>query len=1649
MANSHEMSGPHIRQLDSIEKTMWNVVLALIPAIFMSIYLFGAYSLYLVVVTMLTCMFIEIPFNRNLSGLQMIFGDGSAAVTGVILGLSLPPTAPWWIPVVGGIAAILIGKQLFGGLGNNVFNPALVGRAILSVSWTVYMTQWVTPFDGVSTSTPLGSPGETTSLWDLLIGTVPGSIGETSAIALLIGAAYLYYKGYLDLRISVPYIISAGITAIILGINPIYAILAGSLILGAFFIATDMVSSPATRSGRIVYGIGCGVFTILIRAFTGYPEGVTFAILLMNGFSHLFDTLFEGYIFGQIHLKKRRVMQVGVIILSTVLFAAIAFGSFQLSERDFLEPQHRVFSQHMNEFFPHADSFNMLEDLHGDRMLAEVRQGNRRVGFLSYTKRIGYDGEIENMVAINPEGEVIGSKIINHNESATLGAQIEREDFLAQFVGLRYEDLNPTLGAGDFELDAITNATHSSIAVAQTIETSLELVNRQLHGNRFEYFALPTGRYRGTGTGWAGEMEVEVIIEDGFLMDIEVINHNDTPHKARSAFERLESRIISAQSTDVDVISGSTLSSRGMLEAVDNALAARNIIVEEIDFTHLSDGRYTGTAPGHIDDIQVEIEIEDEEIVDIVVLDHAETTYLAEPALERLIDRVLSEQTTAVEVISGATQTSQGFLAAVADAGTVEEPFTIPEIDDIYTGVGEGYQDDIEVEVTVEDGELVGIQVISHNESPDIAEPAFEELEDRIIAQQDIDVDLVTGATFSSEGYIKAVENALTTDEPEYEDGEYIATGEGYQDEIELEVIISEGEIVEISVLSHNETDDIASPAFDDLEDRVISAQSTNVDVVSSATGTSEGYLQAVSEILTGARIDDPVDTEEPEIVEMQDGKYTAAGAGYNDDIEVEITVDEGEITAIEVLEHAETEDIAEPAFEDLIEAVIEVQSTDVDTISGATGSSEGFLTAVDEAVSKAETTEIDEEPAIEDPSIELADGKFSGIAAGYNDDIEVEIVVENGLIVGIEVVEHDDTPDIAEPAFDEMKDRVIAAQDTEVDTVSEATRSSEGFLRAVNVAITSAHEAYEDIEEPEVLYEAGSYTAAAEGYNDDIEVEVTVDEEEITSIEVLDHEETEDIAEPAFEDLTEAVLETQSTDVDTISGATGSSEGFLAAIDAALSEADPQEDDKDPEEVTEEPEDIYQDGTYTGIGSGYNDDIEIELVISEGNIDSIEVLDHAETDNVAEPVFEELSEAVIDAQSTDVDTISGATGSSEGFLAAAENAIEKSEEDNETQELKEETNEIETYTAVGEGYSDDIEVKVKVEKDEIIDIEVIEHSDSPDIAEPAFEDLTESIIEAQSTEVDVVSGATGSSEGFLEAVDRALEKALQLEERPNYEDGVYTGTGSGYSDVIEVEVSVDEGLITSIEVLSHSDSPNIAEPAFEDLSESILEKQSADVDVVSGATGSSEGYLEAVEEAIDKAILVEEKPEQIETVYHEGTYTGIGDGYSDEIKIELVIQGENLESIEVIEHSDSPDIAEPAFEDLTESIIEAQSTEVDVVSGATGSSEGFLEAVDRALEKALQLEERPNYEDGVYTGTGSGYSDVIEVEVSVDEGLITSIEVLGHNDSPDIAKPAFEDLTDAVIETQSTDVDAISGATGSSEGFLSAIDEALEASNY
>jgi len=308
---------PHIRDSVSIPKIMYSVIGALCPAWIAGIYFFGPRAAWLTVLSIAAAVLTEWIIQK-LRKMPISVGDGSAILTGMLLAFNLPPGVSWWIPVVGSAFAIGIGKQVFGGLGYTPMNPALLGRAFLLASWPVQMTtKWLVPrggtlsgIDGVSSSTPLTLLKEAhkatdllsrlpSSYADLFWGRVGGCLGETSAIMLLIGAAYLIYKGYVDWRIPSGYIGTVIVlTGLFGGGPPLFHVFAGGLILGAFFMATDMVTSPITPVGKWIFGIGCGILTVLIRRVGGYPEGVSYSILLMNLTVPIIDRFTRPKVFG-------------------------------------------------------------------------------------------------------------------------------------------------------------------------------------------------------------------------------------------------------------------------------------------------------------------------------------------------------------------------------------------------------------------------------------------------------------------------------------------------------------------------------------------------------------------------------------------------------------------------------------------------------------------------------------------------------------------------------------------------------------------------------------------------------------------------------------------------------------------------------------------------------------------------------------------------------------------------------------------------------------------------------------------------------------------------------------------------------------------------------------------------------------------------------------------------------------------------------------------------------------------------------------------------------------------------------------------------------------------------------------------------------
>jgi electron transport complex protein RnfD len=303
-------TSPHVKSAESVQKIMVSVIVTLVPAVAFSVYQFGLYVLAMYVVSVATSLAMEYlvvrwrkrPFSLN---------DGSAALTGILLVMVLPPKFPLHGVVLGAVVAITIGKQIFGGIGYNIFNPALIGRAFLAAAYPVWITSWVAPRVGVSSvtgATPLAQmkfDAVMTPVADLFMGRIAGSVGETSALLLLIGSVYLIVKRYVAWRIPLSIFITVAALGGIFHLinpahypNPLFHLCAGGLMIGALYMATDMVTSPITKKGQIYFGAGIGALVIVIRLFGGLAEGVMYAILFMNALVPLINRGTRPRIFG-------------------------------------------------------------------------------------------------------------------------------------------------------------------------------------------------------------------------------------------------------------------------------------------------------------------------------------------------------------------------------------------------------------------------------------------------------------------------------------------------------------------------------------------------------------------------------------------------------------------------------------------------------------------------------------------------------------------------------------------------------------------------------------------------------------------------------------------------------------------------------------------------------------------------------------------------------------------------------------------------------------------------------------------------------------------------------------------------------------------------------------------------------------------------------------------------------------------------------------------------------------------------------------------------------------------------------------------------------------------------------------------------------
>jgi len=309
MANKLIVSAaPHITSSDSTSKIMQRVCLALVPTLIASVVIFGISSLILTAVTVAACVIFEYAYCK-LMGREVTINDFSAVVTGILLAFNMPSGMPVWMAVVGAFVAIVVVKQLFGGLGFNFANPAIVGRIALALGYTSAMTTYVFPNNGIdalSSATPLGVVSElgASNYVTLLLGNHGGVLGETCAITILAGGIYLIVTKVISPMIPVSYLATVAVLSFCFGLDPIVQLLSGGLMLGAFFMATDYVTSPTTEKGKLIFGIGLGIITMLIRNFGTMNEGVSFAILLMNLVVPYIDVLTRQDKLGIAKVKK-------------------------------------------------------------------------------------------------------------------------------------------------------------------------------------------------------------------------------------------------------------------------------------------------------------------------------------------------------------------------------------------------------------------------------------------------------------------------------------------------------------------------------------------------------------------------------------------------------------------------------------------------------------------------------------------------------------------------------------------------------------------------------------------------------------------------------------------------------------------------------------------------------------------------------------------------------------------------------------------------------------------------------------------------------------------------------------------------------------------------------------------------------------------------------------------------------------------------------------------------------------------------------------------------------------------------------------------------------------------------------------------------
>ena len=522
-------ASPHVRSPETTTGIMLDVIISLIPALAASVWLFGPRTLLVTATTVLTCMVSEF-LSRKIMKRQGTLGDLSAIVTGILLAFNLPATIPLWVAAIGSVVAIVVVKQFFGGIGQNFVNPALVGRIVLMASFPTMMSTWVQPFawrgvQVVTTASPLASissmftAGDVStaaissntalpSLWQMLIGQRQGSLGEVCALALLLGFAYLLIRRVITPAIPLTYIGTVAVIMLIAGKGSLsfvaYEILGGGLLLGAIFMATDYTTSPINFKGKLIYGVGCGILTALIRLFGSLPEGVSFSIIIMNILVPHIERLTTPKPFGSVKEPKEKTEEKGggrvnqkqklwkailiptvslflICVVSTVLLAVTNSVTAPMIEdlaaKTAAETRQTVLSAAKRFSDPKTVTMDGAQYTY-----YEGFDGDTPVGYVFTTQSKGYGGAVEIMTGIDLEGRVAGIQTLMLNETAGLGMNAKNEAFRDQFKGKSDKIGVAKSNPGDDEIQALTGATITSKAVTDAVNIALKLYTQVTGG---------------------------------------------------------------------------------------------------------------------------------------------------------------------------------------------------------------------------------------------------------------------------------------------------------------------------------------------------------------------------------------------------------------------------------------------------------------------------------------------------------------------------------------------------------------------------------------------------------------------------------------------------------------------------------------------------------------------------------------------------------------------------------------------------------------------------------------------------------------------------------------------------------------------------------------------------------------------------------------------------------------------------------------------------------------------------------------------------------------------------------------------------------------------------------------------------------------